>query len=696
MRNFLQKFKLIKNLKPSWVLFRFFYLIKLKSGWFRLTLPRRDWNFYVSKRFMANPPDWKAFERNCRRLERIKQADLTIGEHERNSIFRRAESVLNGNFELFSDAPKKLSIPPDWLSDPYGEAVCNSNSHWSNVKCEGDIKNIWELSRFSWIFILIKAQVLAEISGNEISTKFRDAIIKLLSDWMEKNPPNNGVNWSCGQETSMRLCSLIFALSLSDETFLSKNENLILPFIGACADRIKKNLSYALSQKNNHGITESVGLYLAGIFFPNFKDSAVWKKIGLKYLRKQCEELFFTDGSFSQNSTNYHRLALDGLLLSVFAARLNDETPSREILSAMERSFEFLSKICNPETGAPPRYGSDDGSHFLQLSDSDYFDFRPLLGALAVATGKRVPEDDPAYLEKAAWLFGEYPKRFNGRFISDLKADQTGYYALKHGRAFAFLRCGKSPFRMGHCDMLSLWLEIDCRPIAVDPGSYSYLPKRNALFNLESSTGHNVLSICGCDYAVPITRFLRLPFPECSVLSISTLSGAKIFFGESRPYLYMDNPPVYRRILILLENGAIVVDSAHSCGEFKFASNWLLNGTRCVGTKEGQYLFNGDTRIAVSCTAPSESRLAIGSPDAVISPRYNKITDAAKITTETVNAQEAFFCTAIIKANVDILKSQTGFKVKTGNIEVQIDTSKILRANSAEEVLKISLSDKPD
>ena len=102
--------------------------------------------------------------------------------------------------------------PPDWLTSPLnGRVFENANRpFWdiadfdSNV---GDIKQIWELSRFGWVLDF----ALAAGKGN---TSELNRLNMWLEDWLNHNPPYQGPNWKCGQEASIRVLHLIAANAL--------------------------------------------------------------------------------------------------------------------------------------------------------------------------------------------------------------------------------------------------------------------------------------------------------------------------------------------------------------------------------------------------------------------------------------------------------------------------------------------------
>src|SRR5690625_7644107 len=107
---------------------------------------------------------------------------------------------------------------PNLVYDPFSEKELHAGTrekHWTEINefdlNTGDIKNLWELSRFDWLTVLGRAYA---ITGEE---RYRDRIHSLLNDWSSKNPVNIGINWRCGEETSMRVVKL-FQVALTRGT----------------------------------------------------------------------------------------------------------------------------------------------------------------------------------------------------------------------------------------------------------------------------------------------------------------------------------------------------------------------------------------------------------------------------------------------------------------------------------------------
>ena len=99
------------------------------------------------------------------------------------------------------------------------------DQHWSRVAdfdAEfGDIKLVWELSRFQWILLLTRAYLQ---SGD---SKYIDSANEWARNWIEHNPVNCGLNWMCGQETSIRLVHVLLSEKLLSKSDAMYSETVI-------------------------------------------------------------------------------------------------------------------------------------------------------------------------------------------------------------------------------------------------------------------------------------------------------------------------------------------------------------------------------------------------------------------------------------------------------------------------------------
>ncbi|MBL4574670.1 MAG: hypothetical protein JKY51_01045 [Opitutaceae bacterium] len=119
----------------------------------------------------------------------------------------------------------------------------------------GDIKGVWEASRFDWVLSFAQQAALGD----------KESLIKLndwLNDWLKNNPPYLGVNWKCGQEASIRVMHLAMASFIMGQHKCTTK--ILLGFVKAHLKRIAPTISYAIAQDNNHGTSEAAALFIGG------------------------------------------------------------------------------------------------------------------------------------------------------------------------------------------------------------------------------------------------------------------------------------------------------------------------------------------------------------------------------------------------------------------------------------------------
>ena len=131
------------------------------------------------------------------------------------NIIPLAKEILRGEHLYFFHHHISSKTLPDWFANPFENKQVKklNTAHWSIISDfnQGDIKCIWELSRFAWAYPLLRAYSLTN------DESFSAAFWRLVEDWVQKNPPNKGVHWKCGQEITLRMLALVtgyFAITL--------------------------------------------------------------------------------------------------------------------------------------------------------------------------------------------------------------------------------------------------------------------------------------------------------------------------------------------------------------------------------------------------------------------------------------------------------------------------------------------------
>lgn len=434
-----------------------------------------------------------------------------------HSPVAEADLIARGRFRIFNHDLVEAGMPPRWHVSVLDGSTVDASAHWSRLSAAGpaDIKGVWELSRFAWVYPLVRAWVL-DGEARHVETFWR-----LLEDWMEANPPNRGPQWMCGQEASMRLIAVAFALQAFRAHPATTDARLLLTarLATATAGRIRAHLAYALSQQNNHGLSESLGLFTAGALWPQLTHAPAWRDQGLETLFPQVEALVdLQDGGFSQHSTNYHRLCLQLMTWAeVVLAAEGQQLPPRT-RARVVRATEFLSALLEPD-GTVPRYGADDSADLFPLSGSPAHDFRPALGAArALFLGDRLPAGP--WDEAALLLIGPMP--LSARVLTgpgEVFCPAAGVGLLRHPRGAAFFRAPvRAPWRHrpSQADHLHVSLRWDGAWIAEDVGTFTYAGVGPDEFG--SAIHHNVVTVDRRGPMRKVGRFLWLPWTSCDLL----------------------------------------------------------------------------------------------------------------------------------------------------------------------------------
>ena len=457
--------------------------------------------------------EWKDFAGASSTGPRVDITGLARRPAENRVSDSEAHELRSGKMRLFSGSPIDVGNPPLWHISPINKSEWAADCHWSHVDDfkRGDIKGVWEANRWSWVYPLVRSYL------RDRDPKHAELFWSWVEDWMSHNPPNVGVNWKCGQEASFRIFAASIAVSAFADAPATTPERIqsLARLAHVTGVRIEAHFAYAISQNNNHGISEAVGLVTIGTLWPELLGASRWKAKGLKTVSLLCDRLITLDGSFSQHSSNYHRVLLDDLCWLATVMRSGGTVLPLELKEAARRAANFLHALLLPD-GSVIRYGADDGARVLQLSTCAYSDFRPTLAACAALFGSNAipagPWDDqvaalcPGW--RAAETFDAQPANFSG----------GGLYVKRRGQLTLALRAPTVfSTRPSHADQLHLSVYDFKGAVTEDLGTISYNDPLKTWADLSNSCFHNVPLVDGGNPMTKVGRFLWLPWTVCEV-----------------------------------------------------------------------------------------------------------------------------------------------------------------------------------
>lgn len=381
-----------------------------------------------------------------------------------------------------------------------------TNEPWFKISDfhNGDIKGVWEPSRLDSVLLM----ALKILNGCDESKSALNFVIK---DWCINNPPYMGKNWKCGQEASIRVMHLAMAAKLLKQ--VNEPEPALLSLVKVHLARIAPTISYAVAQDNNHGTSEAAALFIGGSWLNANGDSSgkKWMMLGRKWLENRAKRLIETDGSFSQYSTNYHRVMLDTYSMAeLWRRELSLPAFSEKLLVKLQAATNWLYQMTQAETGDVPNLGANDGARLLQLTETDYRDFRPSVQLASVLFfNASAWKDEGSYDIPLEWLGIDKPLRALDE-PSSFHFSDGGYFGLRSlsKNAFAMMTYPKFRFRPSQCDALHVDFWLNGINLLRDGGTFSYNAGDEYIRYYGGVESHNTIQFDQRDQMPRLSRFL--------------------------------------------------------------------------------------------------------------------------------------------------------------------------------------------
>ncbi len=460
------------------------------------------------------------------------------------------KEITNSFFSL-----KIQEQPPHWFYSQFTDkASKDTGKLWSEIKDFdpelGDIKALWDKSRFDWIVPL----------SQQASKGNPDALLFLnnwLQDWQKKNTPYLGVNWKCGQEASIRVIHLLMGAFILDqlETPAPSLVNLIIAHL----KRVEPTLLYAIGQNNNHGTSEAAALYIGGGFLVKngYNIGHRWHKKGERIIAERVSKLIGKNGTFSQYSLNYHRLMLDTLCCcEFFRDKLSLSSLPAIFYQKAVLATDWLFSIIDDISGNGPNVGANDGAKIIPLTNCGYRDFRPTVQLAMVLFKSKRAYSQGMWDEQFQWLKLAIDDKKVASPAS-LIADDGGFAILRRSDVFVSLRYPRFKFRPSQNDILHLDLWVKGNNILRDGGSYSYNADPELMNYFGSISAHNSIQFDNREPMQKISRFLYGNWVKTDWISELTNIDGCISYGAG----YTDNFGAnHKRKVGLFQDNLVVTD----------------------------------------------------------------------------------------------------------------------------------------
>nr|WP_255575948.1 alginate lyase family protein [Aestuariivivens sp. NBU2969] len=550
-----------------YLFFRVFYTIKTKLGWQKKAFPVQP---KVSKHttlenWRNNLPPFFFYGKNIPNLPKETPKHLAD----------TYEEIQKGIYTFFNKTKIKLGTEYNWLVNPSTEFRYKINKHWSEIedlsKEAGDIKYVWEKARFSFLFDVIRYDYHFDDDQSEF-------VFKEIEDFIEKNPINQGPNYKCSQEISLRVMNWTFALYYyKDSTNLTEAVfQRIMHYIYWQIHHVYQNIHFSLiTVRNNHAITETLMLYLSAKLFPFFPNVDKWSKQGKKWFEKEIAYQIYEDGTFLQFSMNYHRVAVQLLTWAIQLAKINNDKFDKLVYERAQRSLDFLDASMDPLTGKLPNYGSNDGALFFKLTSDDYRIYRSQLDDLrAVLNGYTY------YNSKSPLWYGIQPKQKTQPKLAEIQTfEKSGYYIIQDGDSKTFIRCGAYKNRPFQSDNLHIDIWANGINYLRDTGSYKYNAELDSVNYFNGVEGHNTVSVSKADQMQKGGRFIWYYWVDKANAELKKEDNNYVFEGTINAFKHLgDNIRHTRKVTKSQgKNTWKVTDTIQNKGNKKIYQYWHIH-----------------------------------------------------------------------------------------------------------------------
>lgn len=493
--------------KRRWV-FRIFLFLKKRSTIRvrRILIGRWDAKFLFARKsefFHFFPTSKFVFETED--LMRLKQFYEKHAEL-KTRIVENAEAICLHNFDLLGTGKRAWGKNIPWTTD------IKSGFKWNNtffkdigiidLTTKADVKLPWELSRFYHLTTLGTAYLLTS------HLKYYQEFKSQITDWMDKNPVERSVNWTCTMEVAIRVCNWIFAYRLFFEE-LKKDADFRRGLDASLFEHGKfifrnQEKSLRTSVQGNHYISNLVGLVFVGLHFGTYEKKARrWLTYAISELNKEIMSQIRSDGVDMETSTGYHRLVLEQLLWVQLLLEKNALTLGEKQKTRMSKMAYFVYSVTNAK-GVAPLVGDYDNGRLFILED--YFnwlktDFSTVLALSDYCLHTRYRKGSDRDYEELGLLLGKTTRI--GKKTSSVVSDKIGssqfpeggFFVLRNDTFNCLIRCGRvAPGGAhSHNDQLSFTLFVYDISFVVDPGVYVYTGNKRWRDRFRSTDYHNTV-----------------------------------------------------------------------------------------------------------------------------------------------------------------------------------------------------------
>jgi heparan-sulfate lyase len=437
----------------------------------------------------------------------------------RNRAAARGQSATAEDLAVADDALKNILITcPEYPRYDFGQKI----DWYTNRDPRKDAEWLVQLHRhYSWT-PLGRAYWH---TGDEI---YAQAYVRQLLDWIEHCPVEETGRKAWGTlEVGIRG----HAWTLHWNYFVdspSYTPEVLVRQMNSFYDHARRLTHNRQFTRNNWGLMEAEGAAFIGLEFPEFKEAATWRRLGIEHLVGQIREQVFDDGMHREMCFNYHRGSIAWLNRTLAMARANglgDQFPP-QYAATIQRMYEVLGQCMHPD-GNHSAFGDDRPARVRDLVRQGAKEF-PDSTTLAYLAGQRQVRPPPTAVRLAT----------------------AGLYSLRSGwddqAVHLILKCGADGG--WHCQPDNGTFELYAygRYLMPDSGCYIYSGDAEGRKWFRQTRVHQTLTLDGRDSAYKARSLLWQTGDALDVLVVENQSYADlahrraVFFVDKAYFVVVD------------------------------------------------------------------------------------------------------------------------------------------------------------
>jgi hypothetical protein len=478
-------------------------------------------------------------------------------------VIAAADEILSGTWMVLGVVREDL-VEPDWFLDPVTgirapqARYCFGIDH-RDVQVTGNVKQVWELSRFHHVTVLAAAYALTR---NE---KYAGRAASHLRSWWRENPFLSGIHWTSGIEVGVRLVSWVWARRLLDgwppaSALFEENE--------AARHQIWWHQRYLAcyrsrgSSANNHVIAEATGQLVAALAFDWFEESERWGAGAASLLEAELEKNTFASGVNREMAFDYHGFVAELGLIGAIEAEHAGRPLSERTWRTLSHMLDVVASVVDVRCRAPRQGDSDDGRALLLGFPEGRWASLLSLGRTLFGAPEWWPRSEPDMLSVVvASMARPRPRQEYGRSRASHFGD-AGLTIMRSAPETGkeiWCRCDGGPHGFlsiaahAHADALSVEVRHDGIEVLADPGTYCYGNEPRWRSYFKSTLAHNTAELSQRDQSQSGGSTLWVRHAQTRLLEVRSEADDRVNYwsAEHDGYAVLEPPARHQRTVRL-------------------------------------------------------------------------------------------------------------------------------------------------